>query len=206
MFFTIEYDSRKVIFTSGDRSPVDKFIFENRLGAQVAVVESQKDVERMFSLRELNGIYNTALKETMSFSSMEKAVKEVWEMLDHFKESFPLFNTNSAKRMFKNASKEDKLPTRKKGKPVTRVDSNKLTKRSPTGKPRTKSDAQLGLDTEPKPNTKLHTVWTMVEDALGEIKFDELVEMIKEQENIEEKLARRYVNKSIRKNHLKIVA
>lgn len=209
MFYVIDYDTRKPESKSKDEEELATYILDNGFESAVALVSAADDLTLNFNLKELQGLADN-LGSLDSYTDEDEAAEAVMELLETA--DIPVFSARLAKKLLKEHRKNYKDTPEALGGPtgggaVTQDEAEvkpKKRRQKTTSKPasRASDDSAVSVGEAPKEGTKLFEIWKLVDDNLGEATMSELISLAAEQLRMEERLARRYIVKSIRLGHL----
>lgn len=212
MFYLIDYDTREVQCKSENKPELLDYIETNDLSMAVVLIDSRDELCLKLSIREAAELYEGMVGVSIKYNSEDDIMRKAWDAVQSRHDTIPDYSRAVGNKMLKQAvarSRGDS--TGSSGGTSERSKKNTSRKpKDPVGSPKkqtvTKSgNPTLGLADTPKVGTVLGAMYKIVEDNLGEMTFNELVDEYLLETDCTEKLARRYVNKSIRLNHLKVI-
>lgn len=192
MNYLIDFDNLQVNARSEDKELLEKFIESNKLSLAIALIDNADELALTFNIEEMHSLRANISSDGKPLKDEKEEAEAIWDLME-FGE-FPDFTKTLGKKIAK--SEEPSRSTKASTKP----------KRTAAAKPRrSKTPKMLKTGVEPKPNTALHTMWSLVEDNLGEMLSDELVDAYLFEVESTDKLAKRYISKSLRLGHLEEV-
>ena len=202
MFFLIDFDTRAVECISKDKKPLSDYIDKNKLSLAIAIIGSELDLTNLLSEDEIIDLYcNVVGGKKTKVIVISELTRKTWEALEDGFGSFPKYSVALGKKLIKAANRRGQDPIKdKKHRDKKPTSTNPQTKQAK----RSSIVSILVLGIEPKVGTALGTMYKIVDDNLGEMKFSELVEEYMFNVEATEKLTRRYINKSIRLGHLEV--
>ena len=202
--YAIDFDTRTVESKSEDAEELAGYIIDNGLSMAVAMVEGEDDLSLGFSMAEMSDLYSNITMDDLESKTEDEAAQTCWKALEEAKDDFPKFTKALGKKLLKAAAKRSKDSAKPSPNPVKESAPRKPRDPSKPRAPKTTDAAILLISTEPKANNLLHKPWQIVEDNFGEMSFGGLVKDYMEQHDLEERLARRYIQKAIRTGTLEI--
>ncbi len=202
MYYIVDYDTRSVETKHYDKDLLESYILGNDLDMAVALIGSKDELCLLLSIREMVDLYVNLTGSVSALCSSEKQMATAtWDAIQTRSDKIPSYTKPLAAKLLKAAAKRNKDAPEP---PSRKVVIAKTTTNITASKKRVTGDQLLKLGDEPKSGTALSIIYNIVEDNLDDMKFDNVIREYIFVTQCTDKLARRYVNKSIRLGYLEI--